>query len=130
MSLLAPRLTKNADGLWDLKMENGSFAWAEEGTAIAQHVLVRLCAVENELSLDNNLTTKVGEGTKLFSVVLSSETSQAEKELELKSRILGTPGVVKILTWQWAQVLHSATVTASIQTIYGEETVSVEVVPL
>lgn len=130
MSLLAPRLTKNSDGYYDLMMVNGSFVWASEGTAIAQHVLVRVCAVENELSLGNNLTTKVGQGTKLFSVVMSSETSQAEKELELKQRILGTPGVVKILSWQWDQTGHSATVQANIQTVYGEESVSIEVVPL
>ena len=118
---LSPRLTAVSTG-YDILIENGKIPWAEDGTQAAQHAMVRLLVFKGEPSLDGNLTTKTLEGTKFYEIVFNMEVTKAEKELEIKSRILGTPGVERIISFVWEQVAHTGTITGKVKTIWGEET--------
>lgn len=120
---LSPRLTLTG-GVYDLLLENGKFAWCEDGTQAAQHAMERLLIFKGELSLDGILTTKTELGTRFYEVIFDMTKTQAEKELELKSRILGTPGVDRILEWTWEQTGHTVTITSKIKTAWGVETLS------
>jgi hypothetical protein len=117
----APRLTAVPTG-YDLLIENGKIPWAEDGTQAAQHAMVRLLVFKSEPSLDGKLTTKTFEGTKFYELIFNMEITQAEKELEIKSRILGTPGIERIISFLWEQSGHTVTITGKVKTIWGEET--------
>lgn len=124
----APQIHKDDNNHWDLLLENGILGpMCEDGTQAAQHVLQRLLIFKGELSLNNGLTEKTEGGTKWFETIFNTQKSRAEKELEMKSRILGTPGVKKILRFEWTQSGHSASITGAIQTDWGEEDISTDV---
>ncbi len=118
------RITQGSDGQWDLKMENGKLVWAEEGTEAAQHAFLRLMIFKGELGLNGALTTKVSLGTKWYETIFDMSKSKAEKELEMKRRILGTTGVKSITKWTWTQAAHTVTIDAIIMTDWGEIDVS------
>jgi hypothetical protein len=87
----------------------------------------RLLTFKGELALNGALTTKTELGTKWFEVVFAMDKPRAEKELELKSRILATAGVEKIIRFVWEQSGHSVTITGAVQTAWGEEDISEDV---
>lgn len=126
----APRLTKNASGQLDMLLEGGTFQWAEDGTQAAQHANVRLLLFKGELSHGGKLTTKTEGGTDWYGKVFPMDISQAEKELHLKGRILGTPGISSITEWGWSQTGHTVTITDRTMTDWGEVSVGGEVTPL
>ena len=121
---LSPRLTKNSAGDYDLVLENGKFKWATDGTQIAQHGLERLLIFKGEPSLGDKLTDKENEGTYWYETIFATSASRAEKELEIKSRILGTPGVIRIVEFNWTQSGHNVTISGIVQTEFGEVDVS------
>lgn len=125
----SPRQTKTG-GIYDLLLEDGKFQFCEDGTQAAQHAMERILFFKGELSLNGALTTKTELGTKAYEIVFDMSKSKAEKILELKSRILGTPGVKKIISFIWEQAAHTVTITSKIQTAWGAETVSTTVTPL
>jgi hypothetical protein len=126
----SPRLTKNAAGFYDLLIENGKVSWAEDGTQVAQHAMERVLIFKGELTHGDKLTTKANEGTDWYGIIFAMDKSRAEKELELKSRILETPGVESISEWSWTQSGHTVTIEAKVLTAYGEVSVSEDVTPL
>lgn len=122
----SPRLTGTA-GQYDLKLENGVFAWVEDGSQAAQHALTRILIFKGEIGLNGMLTTKVNLGTQWYEIIFNHSTELSEKELEFKSRILGTPGIKSILKWNWSQSGRTVTIDASFQTEWGEASVSEEI---
>jgi hypothetical protein len=129
--MITPRLTKNAAGDYDLQLENGVLGpMCEEGTQAAQHSLERLLIFQGELSLDGALTTKTTGGTRWYETIFAMDVPRAEKELEIKSRILGTPGIIKILSFTWTQAAHTVTITGRVLTAWGEEDISGTISPL
>ena len=127
---IAPRITQTDDGHWDLLLENGKFTFSSDGTQVAQHALERLLIFKGELSLNNALTANTEGGTRWYEVIFATDKTRAEKELEIKSRILDTPGVKRIIRFSWAQAAYTATITGDIQTDWGEEDISQTLEPL
>ena len=121
---LEPRLTQNEDNNLDLLLEDGLFQWAEDGTQTAQHGAVRLSIIYGEWKFNTTL------GFKLYEVIFDQQKSIAEKEFEIKRVILGTPGVVKIITFLWAQVGNEVTVNGQVQTQWGAEEIGLVITPL
>ena len=126
----APRLTKNTSGDYDLLIENGKIPMIEDGTQAAQHALTRLLIFKGEYSLDGELTTKTELGTKWYETIFAMDKPQVAKELEIKRRLLQTPGIKKILSFEWSQSEHTVTIEGKFQTDWGAETVSETVTPL
>lgn len=124
---IAPRITKDSNGRWDFKMTNGIFEMAEDGTQAAQHALQRLLVFRGEQSLNGALTEKTELGTKWFETIFKADKTKAEKELEIKTRILDTPGVKRILRFEWSQTGHVVTMEGAVLTDWGEEDVSQEI---
>jgi hypothetical protein len=107
-------------------LQNGVFQWAEDGTQAAQHAGTRIQIFKGELSHGGKLTTKTEGGTKYYETVFAMDKPKAEKELELKGRILGTPGIESILEWNWTQAGHTVTITGKALTSWGEVGISEE----
>ena len=126
----APRLTQDADGHLDLLLENGKFAWAEDGTQAAQHATVRLMVFRGELSLNGALTERTLLGTRWYEVIFNMAVSRTEKEYEIKRRLLGVPEIEKIITFEWSQTGHTVTIDAEVLTSWGDVTISQEITPL
>jgi len=126
----SPRLTRTDSGAYDWLIEDGKVQWAEDGTQAAQRAMQRFLIFKGEQSLDGKLTTKTELGTKHYEILLAMDVSRAEKELEIKSRYLGAPNVEKFLSFTWAQVGNSITVTGSLKTAWGAESVGEVVTPL
>jgi hypothetical protein len=126
----SPRITQNSNGHWDLKLTNGKFEFAEDGTQSAQHALQRLLIFRGELSLNGALTEKTDDGTRWYEVIFAMDKSRAEKDLEIKRRILGTIGVKRIIRFSWVQADHTVTIDGAIQTDWGAEDISAEITPL
>ncbi len=120
----SPRISRNTNGDFDLVFENGKFKWATDGTQAAQHALIRLLAFKGEYSLNSELGGKDSLGTDWYGIVFDMSKSKAEKELEIKRRILGTDGVEKITDWSWTQSGHSVTITGIVVTQWGSVDIS------
>lgn len=118
------RLTKTTAGYYDLNLEGGLFTLAEDGTQTAQHCMIRINCFKGHYSLNDMLSNKDNDGTDFYGIIFNMEKSQAEKELELKRRILTTPEVEKILDFTWTQTGRSVSITGSVQTEYGVADIS------
>ena len=118
--------TQNDTGVLDIQIENGRANWAYDGTEAAQHGAIRLQKFINESVIgDDN-----EDYTKWYKTVFNAAIGRAEKEFELKRRILGTTGVVRILTFEWTQDGHEVNINGSVQTLWGEADISQTVTPL
>ena len=122
--MIDARLTRNASGDYDLKFENGSFVMAEDGTEAAQHALIRLLAHKGEYSLNGEIDGKDNLGTDWYGKIWPMNITKAEKEFELKRRLLQTPGVESIIKWQWTQSGHTVTIEAELKTEWGSMTIA------
>lgn len=118
------RITKNADGTYGLKMVNGKFVWAEDGTQAAQHATTRLNIFYGENELNPEL------GTKWYQIIFQTNKSRAEKEFEIKRILLGTPGIKQVRTFNWSQSGHTASIDSIVDTDWGEIDLSQEITPL
>lgn len=128
--MISPRLTKDSSGHYDLLLENGKFSFCEDGTQAAQHSLERLLLFKGDYSHNGKLTTKTELGTKWYEIIFAMDLPRSEKEFEIKRRILETPGIERIIRFEWSQTGHSVTITGAVQTSWGEEDISNEVTPL
>ncbi|MCK5610785.1 hypothetical protein KAR91_53425 [Candidatus Pacearchaeota archaeon] len=118
--------TQNPTGVLDIQVENGKANWAYDGTEAAQHGAIRLQKFVDESVIgDSN-----EDYTKWYKVVFNAAESRAKKEFELKRRILGTTGVVRILTFEWNQEGHEVNIVGSVLTLWGEADISQTVTPL
>lgn len=118
------RLTKKADGNYGILFQDGKFQWAEDGTQAAQHGLTRLMIFKGEWILDADM------GTQWYEIIFDSSKSRAEKEFEIKGRILGTPGVKEITKFNWTQSGASVTIDGIVVTDWGETDLSQEITVL
>jgi hypothetical protein len=121
------RLTRASAGYYDLLMEDGSFQWAEDGTQVAQHGSIRIQKYAGE-----SVTSNPNEdGTDYYGIVFNAQTSAAEKTLEIRRRILQTPGVIRILDG-FTYSIEGATIkiSGSVLTEWGEEDISQEITQL
>ena len=122
--MIDARLTKSTQGYYDLKLENGRFPMCEDGTEAAQHALIRLLAFRGEYSLNGEIDGKDDLGTYWYERIFAMDVSQAEKELEIKRRILQTPGIESITKFVWSQTGHTVTIDAIIKTEWGSLEIS------
>jgi len=117
---IAPRISKDANGNYDLVFENGAFKWAADGIQAAQHAFIRLMIFKGEQSLGGVLTAKTELGTKWYETIFDMSKPKSEKELEIKRRILDTPGISRfIVPLSWTQSGHTVTITGTVQTDWG-----------
>jgi len=127
--MIGARLTQIDDkGTLDLVRENGRVAIAEDGTEAAQHGAMRMNITVGESVIGDTSTNF--DYTKFYEIIFKVSASRAEKELEIKRRILGTPGVLRILTFSWTQTVRDVTINGTILTEWGKEGINFEVTPL
>jgi hypothetical protein len=127
------RLSKNAAGDYDLVFENGEFPFIEDGDQAAQNGLIRLLMFRPQNDHDGNFTGDSvtrnldADGTRWYQVIFNATKSLAEKNLEIKRRILGTPGVIRILTFAYSLDDHVLNITGNILTEWGEVDITQEI---
>lgn len=111
----SPKLTKNADGYYDWDIANGKTQWVEDGEQAAQHTLERLSISYGES--DSHPTI----GTRIFQIILKADKSRAEKEMEIKRVILGTPGNISIekFSWNLNDSTHVLTIDGAVKHEWG-----------
>lgn len=124
------RMTQIDDGGYDLKFENADLMLAEDGTEAAQHATLRMLIFRGEQNLGDLLSTEDNTGTRWYEVLFDMSKSRAEKELELKRRILGTPGIQEISKFVWTQAAHTVSINAIVKTIWGGMALTEEITPL
>jgi hypothetical protein len=104
---------RKLDANGDYTVDPGAVWLVNSPATVAQAVQTRLRLLTEEWFLDTN------EGLKMSNIV--GNRTQGTRDLEIKQRILGTPGVRSILSY--ASRANSAgrvfTVGAVIDTIYG-----------
>lgn len=86
--------------------------------AVAQAVQTRLKFLQGEWFLD------LTDGTA-YSTRILSEGTQTFYDQEIRDRILGTPGVTGILSYESVLNNRQLTVTATIDTAFGQTPISV-----
>lgn len=86
--------------------------------AVAQLVRTRLLLSKGEWFLD------VTDGTPWLGEILGLRT-QATRDQAIKARILGAQGVTSIASYSSTLVGRAFTVQATINTLYGQTTISV-----
>ena len=103
---------------------NGDYQFGRAGTflenssaAVAQAIMTRLNLWSGEWFLDSD------EGTPYNTRILGYAT-QGTRDVELKSRIVDTPGVRELLTYNSSVNDHMLTVTATVSTDYGAATIN------
>lgn len=85
---------------------------------VAQAILTRLRLATGEWFLDDR------EGTDYEGKILGTGT-QDTRDVEIRTRILQTPGVQQILTYASSAVGRRFSVSATVQTIYGGASINV-----
>lgn len=104
---------------------NGDYIFGRPGEffidapgGVAQAIVTRLKLMTNEWFLDS------AEGTPYATQILGAHT-QATRDVAIKSRILGTPGVRTLLEYgSNVNAQRKMTVTARVDTIYGAASLS------
>jgi hypothetical protein len=119
------RLTQLPNGRLDILLEDGKTAWADDGIQAAQHCVMRLMKIKGESVTDNPNE----DATDWYGIIFRADKSRAEKELHLKKRIMGTPGIKKIISFSWAQTQRSVSIDARVMTDWGEQTISAALEP-
>lgn len=124
------RLSKDDNGIYDIRPEDGNFVWAKDGTQVANHGHIRLNTFRGTLSLNGRLSNKENVGFDIYGIVLDMSKTQSEKELEIKRVIMGTPGYVSLAYFKWEQTAHSLYIEAKVNTEYGALTLTSATTPL
>jgi hypothetical protein len=115
-------------GGYDFALEGGKIPTVEKGVQAAQKFGQKLLTYrgENSLTAEDDevvqITNKEDDGTRWYEVLFDVSKSRAEKDLEIKRRLLTTEGVKKILKpLEWVQEGHQVNITGSILSDWGEE---------
>jgi hypothetical protein len=105
----------------DLVIENGDFQLINDEDEVAQSVKIRLLFWHGEWLMDASL------GVKYIDGIYSLEVSQEEKDQIIKTAILGTPHVKRILdyTFDVDTVNHTAEITTTILSDYGDAVIEI-----
>lgn len=96
--------------------DNGQFETSEDGAEVLQHVRTRLLAYTNEWFLD--LTS----GTPYFEQIFVKPANLVSIELILKRRILNTPGVLRLISFDMDYIgegIRRLTVDFAAETTFG-----------
>lgn len=102
----------------DYKFGNGSRDFLRDSPAtVAQAVTTRLLLLKGEWFLDTS------EGTPYATEILGTNT-QSTRDRAVRNRILGTQGVREILSYFSEVQDRGFRVTATVDTIYGQITVT------
>lgn len=109
------RLTQLPNGRLDLLLVDGKTQFVEDGEQAVQHAVMRLIKIKGESVTDNENE----EGTDYYGIIFNVMKSRAEKELHLKKRILGTPGIRKFVSFEWNQTRHKVEIKAFVETQWG-----------
>ena len=130
--MIGIRLSKDANGDYDMLMTNGKFEMAEDGTAAACAVLTRLRMFRTECLVNPIVNTTLNPlaGVDFYGIIFSAYKTKAEKELELKRVIMSKSGIYSIRTWQWTQTARSVAIACTVQTDWGDIDVSQVIEPL
>lgn len=126
------QLSKNSAGDFDLVFEDGKIKMAEDGTAAAVSMTERLLLFRDQC-VDSQLVDTNADplaGTDWYGIVFRADATRAEKEAELKRVILATPGVDRILQWQWTQTGRTVSIDVQVKTQWGAVSVSQAITPL
>lgn len=95
---------------------NGSNFLADSPQTVAQAVLTRLRLMVREWFLD------LSEGLDLDQIL--GYGTQTTRDRQVQQRILGTPGVTQILSYSSKVSRRDFTVSATIDTLYGQINIS------
>lgn len=125
--MIGVRLTKTDAGYYDLKLTEGKFEMCSDGTAAACHCVTRLQAYRGEYDLGGLLTGKDNLGTDWYGIIFNVAMGRAEKTLELRRVILGTPGVLSIESFEWEQDGHTVSIKGAVNTEWGTIDISQEI---
>lgn len=115
----SPKLSKDSNGYWDLKITDGKFEWSEDGEQLAQHGMFRLNTFKGEYTLNGMLPGRADEGTRYYETIFQPWKTEAEKQLEIKRRIF-IAGVTGLKDFTWEKSGRAITVTGTVETIYGD----------
>lgn len=126
------RLTKTLDGVYDMKMTNGSFEMSEDGEAAAVSMTEDLLCFRQEMEASLVVDTVADPlaGVQWYEIIFQTSKSKAEKEIELKRAILSAPGIERITQWSWTQTLRTVTIIGAVKTLWGDIDISQEIEPL
>lgn len=106
-----------ADGDYSFGSGNSNY-YVDNAQAVGQAVGTRLKLLAGEWFLDNQ------EGTPYSTQILGNNTAST-RDMAVKNRILGTPGVRKLVAYSSQVVGRVFSVQATIETIYGPSVVEV-----
>lgn len=109
-----------ADGDYSFGQGNANF-WINVPAAVAQAVKTRLLLILGEWFLDTT------DGTNYQGKILGKGTAST-RDLEIKSRVLKTPGVIQLLGYQSNVVGRDFSAQTLVQTVYGQSEI-VEITP-
>ena len=99
----------------NIVIEDGQFVMVEEGEAVVQAVKCNLLLQKGEWFLNLNL------GTDWLNFIFSTEVTQEQKNIAIKSAITKVPEVRALTAFEFEldSELHTATIVYSADTIYG-----------
>ena len=115
----APRLTRIPGAGYDWKLNDGRIPWAEDGTQAAQHSMQRLLGSKGEYSLGGKLSGKDEQGTDFYGIIFKHSSSREELELEIKRRLLQTPGIKSIVKFESTIINNTLAVAGKGLTEWG-----------
>lgn len=100
----------------DIFVENGSFRTVTDGAEVLQHVRSRLLFYRGEWFLN------LSSGVPYFESIFVKPANLANVESILKSTILNTPGVEKLIAFSmnYDNNARALSVTFTAETVYGE----------
>jgi hypothetical protein len=113
------KLVKNEDGDEDMVLEDGAIQMCDNGTAAAVQMKERLLCDKNE-AVKSPLVKDTAIVMDWEGIIFDNSTSRAEKELELKRVILGTPGMQRITYWKYEQVGRTLVLDYKVESEWGE----------
>lgn len=124
--MIGIHLKKIENNSFDLYKENGKFVFVSGSEQIAQHVMIRLLKFKGE-SVVNDPNE---DGTDWYGIIFNAAKTKNEKQIELKRRILGTPGIVRIINFVWTQDVRTINLNVKFETIYGDAEINEAVTPI
>ena len=103
------------NGKLDVYLSGGKTEIVSEGRQAVQHAVQRLMKKKGE-SVTGNPNE---EGTDWYGIIFNMEVPRAAKELHLKKRILGTPGIKKIVNFSFEQIGRAVNISSLVLTDSG-----------
>lgn len=109
------RVTQLPNGRLDFLIVDGKSQFVEKGKQAAQHAVLRLMRIKGE----SVTGTTTDEGTDYYGIIFNVMEPKAKNILHLKNRILGTPGIKRIITFEYKHTLQSVAIDCFVMTDWG-----------